>query len=85
MLEQSAGWVCRCATCVEAWGVLPPVGGPPEWLSTPTQSETAWLADPVQLPCRQPDPQPRGGRQFLRGWRSAAGWRRIRLRAGGGA
>lgn len=28
------------ATCVEAWGVLPPVGGPPEWLSTPTDSET---------------------------------------------
>jgi len=28
------------ATCVEAWGVLPPIGGPPEWLSTPTQSET---------------------------------------------
>jgi len=28
------------ATCVGAWGVLPPVGGPPEWLSTPTQSET---------------------------------------------
>ena len=28
------------ATCVDAWGVLPPVGGPPEWLSTPTQSET---------------------------------------------
>jgi hypothetical protein len=27
------------ASCVEAWGVLPPVGGPPEWLSTPTQSE----------------------------------------------
>ena len=27
------------ATCVEAWGVLPPVGGPPDWLSTPTQSE----------------------------------------------
>jgi len=27
------------ATCVEAWGVLPPVGGPPAWLSTPTQSE----------------------------------------------
>lgn len=27
------------ATCVEAWGVLPPVGGPPTWLSTPTQSE----------------------------------------------
>ena len=28
------------ATCVGAWGVLPPIGGPPEWLSTPTQSET---------------------------------------------
>ena len=28
------------ATCVEAWGVLPPIGGPPEWLSTPTQSES---------------------------------------------
>ncbi|HAV77082.1 MAG TPA: hypothetical protein DCX53_06995 [Anaerolineae bacterium] len=28
------------ATCVETWGVLPPVGGPPEWLSTPTDSET---------------------------------------------
>lgn len=28
------------ATCVEAWGVLPPIGGPPTWLSTPTQSET---------------------------------------------
>lgn len=28
------------ATCVEAWGVLPPVGGPPKWLSTPPQSET---------------------------------------------
>ena len=27
------------ASCVEAWGSLPPVGGPPEWLSTPTQSE----------------------------------------------
>jgi hypothetical protein len=27
------------ASCVEAWGTLPPVGGPPEWLSTPTQSE----------------------------------------------
>jgi hypothetical protein len=27
------------ASCVEAWGALPPVGGPPEWLSTPTQSE----------------------------------------------
>jgi len=28
------------ASCVEAWGTLPPVGGPPEWLSTPPQSET---------------------------------------------
>lgn len=28
------------ATCVETWGVLPPVGGPPEWLSTPTDSES---------------------------------------------
>jgi hypothetical protein len=24
---------------VEDWGVLPPIGGPPEWLSTPTESE----------------------------------------------
>jgi len=28
------------ATCVGAWGVLPPIGGPPDWLSTPTDSET---------------------------------------------
>jgi len=28
------------ASCVQAWQVLPPVGGPPRWLSTPTQSET---------------------------------------------
>lgn len=28
------------ASCVKTWGTLPPVGGPPEWLSTPTQSET---------------------------------------------
>lgn len=27
------------ATCAETWGVFPPVGGAPEWLSTPTQSE----------------------------------------------
>ena len=27
------------ASCVEAWGALPPVGGPPEWISTPPQSE----------------------------------------------
>ena len=28
------------ASCVETWGALPPIGGPPAWLSTPTQSET---------------------------------------------
>jgi hypothetical protein len=28
------------ASCVEDWGVFPPIGGPPQWLSTPTQSET---------------------------------------------
>jgi len=28
------------ASCVENWGVFPPIGGPPQWLSTPTQSET---------------------------------------------
>jgi hypothetical protein len=28
------------ASCVEAWGALPPIGGPPRWLSTPTQSES---------------------------------------------
>jgi hypothetical protein len=27
------------ASCVENWGVFPPIGGPPQWLSTPTQSE----------------------------------------------
>ena len=27
------------ASCVEAWGTLPPVGGPPHWLSTPPRSE----------------------------------------------
>jgi hypothetical protein len=27
------------ASCVADWGVLPPIGGPPEWISTPTQSE----------------------------------------------
>ena len=27
------------ASCVEDWSVLPPVGGPPEWISTPTESE----------------------------------------------
>jgi hypothetical protein len=28
------------ASCVQAWNTLPPIGGPPEWISTPTQSET---------------------------------------------
>lgn len=28
------------ASCVANWGTLPPIGGPPKWLSTPTQSET---------------------------------------------
>jgi len=28
------------ASCVQAWSALPPIGGPPEWLSTPTQSES---------------------------------------------
>ena len=27
------------ATCAETWGVFPPVGGAPAWLSTPTESE----------------------------------------------
>ena len=27
------------ATCADSWNVFPPVGGPPEWLTTPTQSE----------------------------------------------
>ncbi len=27
------------ATCSDSWGVFPPLGGTPEWLSTPTQSE----------------------------------------------
>ena len=27
------------ATCAETWDTFPPVGGAPEWLSTPTQSE----------------------------------------------
>jgi hypothetical protein len=27
------------ATCSDSWNVFPPVGGPPEWLTTPTQSE----------------------------------------------
>ena len=36
----SSQWVgVPVASCVEAWGALPPVGGPPEWISTPPQSE----------------------------------------------
>jgi len=36
----SSQWVgVPIASCVEAWGTLPPVGGPPDWLSTPPQSE----------------------------------------------
>jgi len=27
------------ATCADSWAVFPPVGGPPEWLATPKQSE----------------------------------------------
>ncbi|HNA90479.1 MAG TPA: hypothetical protein PK414_14050 [Anaerolineales bacterium] len=27
------------ATCAETWGAFPPVGGAPEWLSTPTESQ----------------------------------------------
>ena len=27
------------ATCSDSWNVFPPVGGPPEWLTTPKQSE----------------------------------------------
>jgi hypothetical protein len=36
----SSQWIgVPVASCVQAWQVLPPVGGPPTWLSTPTQSE----------------------------------------------
>jgi hypothetical protein len=36
----SSQWVgVPVASCVEAWGTLPPVGGPPDWISTPPQSE----------------------------------------------
>jgi len=37
----SSQWVgVPVASCVEAWGTLPPVGGPPDWISTPPQSES---------------------------------------------
>jgi len=36
----SSQWVgVPLASCVQAWKTLPPVGGPPEWLSTPPNSE----------------------------------------------
>lgn len=36
----SSQWVgVPLASCVQAWNTLPPIGGPPEWISTPTQSE----------------------------------------------
>lgn len=35
----SSQWQGQAATCSQAWGVFPPVGGAPEWLSTPKQSE----------------------------------------------
>ena len=36
----SSQWVgVPIASCVEAWGALPPVGGPPNWLSTPPNAE----------------------------------------------
>ena len=36
----SSQWVgVPVASCVQAWGALPPVGGPPDWLSTPPNPE----------------------------------------------
>lgn len=35
----SSQWQGYAATCSEAWGIFPPVGGVPEWLGTPKQSE----------------------------------------------
>jgi len=35
----SSQWQGQAATCSEAWDVFPPVGGVPEWLGTPKQSE----------------------------------------------
>ena len=34
------------ASCVQTWGTLPPVGGPPRWLSTPPFSEELGTAIP---------------------------------------
>ena len=37
----SSQWIgVPLASCVGAWGTLPPIGGPPEWLSTPPESES---------------------------------------------
>jgi hypothetical protein len=36
----SSQWVgVPVASCVQAWGTLPPVGGPPPWLSTPPNAQ----------------------------------------------
>jgi hypothetical protein len=36
----SSQWVgVPIASCVQAWGTLPPVGGPPMWLSTPPNAQ----------------------------------------------
>lgn len=36
----SSQWVgVPIASCVQAWGTLPPVGGPPAWLSTPPNAQ----------------------------------------------
>ncbi|CAG0994850.1 hypothetical protein ANAEL_02523 [Anaerolineales bacterium] len=36
----SSQWMGQSvATCADSWNVFPPVGGPPEWLTTPKQSE----------------------------------------------
>lgn len=34
------------ASCVQVWGTLPPVGGPPRWLTTPPMSEELGTAIP---------------------------------------